>query len=209
MAQDFAKQRQQAAAPRRRSSRPAATRSLPAEASSHWSWFFSGLMAGVILAIAGYLGLMKLEAGASEAALARQGSESIVEPPVIDYGFYRDLESAEVAVNVTPMADTSATAAAVPPAANTNNAAPAVATSTEASPNYLLQAGSFQNRQDAENHRARLLLLNMSVNIVPGVVSGRTFHRVQVGPFAGRQRVEQARAMLSEQGIDSIPLLVR
>jgi cell division protein FtsN len=98
-----------------------------------------------------------------------------------------------------------------PPAA----APPAVATATQASASsadmrqYLLQAGSFQDRQDAESRRARIILLNLNANVVPGVVAGRTWQRVQVGPFNGRQNAEAARALLSENNIDSIPLIVR
>jgi cell division protein FtsN len=51
--------------------------------------------------------------------------------------------------------------------------------------------------------------MNMSAEIVPGVVAGRTWYRVQVGPFAGRDNAEAARKKLSASNIDSIPLLMR
>ncbi len=76
-------------------------------------------------------------------------------------------------------------------------------------PNYLLQAGSFQDRQEAEERRAKITLMNMGTEIVPGVVAGRTWYRVQVGPFAGRDSAEDARKELSANNIDSIPLLMR
>ena len=74
---------------------------------------------------------------------------------------------------------------------------------------YLLQAGSFQDREDAENRRVKILLLNMDASVVPGVVSGRTWYRVQVGPFNGRNLADAARDALSENNIDSIPLQLR
>ena len=73
---------------------------------------------------------------------------------------------------------------------------------------YLLQAGSFQNADDAERQRARIILLNMSASVAEGIVGGRTHYRVQVGPFAGRQSAEAARNLLSGNDIESIFLKV-
>lgn len=104
------------------------------------------------------------------------------------------------------------TAAATPPPALAATTTPAATVASNAAGDtrqYLLQAGSFQDRQDAENRRAKIILLNLNANVVPGVVAGRTWQRVQVGPFNGRQAAEAARALLSENNIDSIPLLVR
>ena len=75
--------------------------------------------------------------------------------------------------------------------------------------NFLLQAGSFQDKLEADERRAKITLLNMSAEIVPGVVAGRTWYRVQVGPFNGRNAAEDARKHLSASNIDSIPLLMR
>jgi cell division protein FtsN len=49
----------------------------------------------------------------------------------------------------------------------------------------------------------------MNASVVPGMVSGRTYHRVQVGPFASRRNAEEARDQLSANNIDSIPLVIR
>src|SRR5690606_12871884 len=118
----------------------------------------------------------------------------------------------EAATTSTPASSAAPTTAATTEAAATNaSTAPAtpVAAAEEKPVNYLLQAGSFQNRDDAEKQRARILLLNMNTAITQGVVSGRTFYRVQVGPFPGRQSAEAARNALAENSIESIPLLMR
>ncbi|MDR2213309.1 MAG: SPOR domain-containing protein [Pseudomonadales bacterium] len=107
----------------------------------------------------------------------------------------------------TPPAATVATAATS--SSTASSTAPAAASAASDTRQYLLQAGSFQNRQDAESRRARILLLNLNASVVPGVVSGRTWQRVQVGPFNGRQSAEAARTLLAENNIDSIPLIVR
>jgi cell division protein FtsN len=117
-------------------------------------------------------------------------------------------EPTEAPPTETEPATTVATATTAPktaPPAATVAATPAAADARQ----YLLQAGSFQNRQDAESRRAKIILLNLNANVVPGVVAGRTWQRVQVGPFSGRQNAEAARALLSENNIESIPLIVR
>lgn len=222
MAQDFAKQRMPTGVRRQPTGR-AATKTVPAAQASHWSWYFSGLMSGVIVAIVAYLGLVKLEEDATETTQIVQASEDPVELPTFNFGFYKDLENAEVTVPppVVEAPPIAAAAQAPPPATEarpppTTTAAPtAVATATPAAAseekqsNYLLQVGSFQNRQDAESHRARLIMLNLDASIVPAVVSGRTVQRVLVGPYSSRASAEESREMLSENGIDSIPLLMR
>jgi hypothetical protein len=151
MAQDFAKQRNQDTA-RRRPAR-AATRTSKEPEKTHWSWFFSGLMAGVILAIAAYLGVIKLDNAATEVAQSTPNAESPAELPAFRFGFYEELARAEVEVSAAPdqgaVADT--TQSANLPPANLETT-PATASPTDpAQLSYLLQAGSFQNRQDADN----------------------------------------------------------
>ena len=51
--------------------------------------------------------------------------------------------------------------------------------------------------------------MNLDANVVPGIVAGKTWHRVQVGPFAGRRAAEEARDVLSSSNIDTIVLKLR
>lgn len=191
MAQDFAKHRPAPASGKRKASTRAATRSEPAK-TTHWNWFSTGLVCGVLVALIAYLGIVKLDTEINEIA-QNPTTDGPTAKPAINFGFYDELANTEVMVNQ-------------PPAATADSSATTAAAETVW---YLLQAGSFQDRQDAENRRAKVILMNMSANIVPGVVSGRTWHRVQVGPFAGRREAEEARDVLSESNIDSIPLLMR
>lgn len=209
MAQDFAKQRNNPDGNKRKHS---ASKS-PTSGNANWSWYFSGLMTGVIISIAAYLGVLKLGEGVTEGAQNVQTNPE--ELPAFRFGFYNELANAEVAVNVPPVATEPGTdAVAGNPAPATTSATTEAPTATQdlASADaqrpvlYLWQVGSFQNREDAESLRARILLMNMSVNVSQGVVNGRTFYRVQVGPIAGRQNAEAARDILSQNGIDSMLL---
>ncbi len=208
MAQDFAKQRSNSDGGKRKRS---ATR--PAQpGSANWSWFFSGLMTGVIVSIAAYLGVLKLEEGVTEDALAAQAGVTAEDEPTYTYDFYDRLSNAEVAVDApaatgtateTPVTSNPATpAAATPP----TNAQTATTTPEQSATRYLLLAGSFQNKQGAESRRTSILLLNMNANVTESVVNGRTLYAVQVGPFAGRRAAGDAGAILSSNGIESIPL---
>ena len=213
MSYDFAKQRQPQGT-RSRQQR-AATRTSETAQQGHWGWFLSGIFCGFLIVGIGYLGIIKLDTAASETAQNAGSTDEPATRPTFDFGFYDELANAEVEVpqpvipgeapadGAAPATDAAATAQTA-----TTETAAAVA-QVEDSVRYLLQAGSFQDREDAENRRVKILLLNMEANVVPGVVSGRTWYRVQVGPFNGRNLADVARDALSENNIDSIPLLLR
>jgi cell division protein FtsN len=70
---------------------------------------------------------------------------------------------------------------------------------------YLLQAGSFRNRKQAEQLRARLALLGLETSVQTVSVDNRqTWHRVRVGPFSNLQELNRARALLQKNGVDAI-----
>lgn len=165
-----------------------------------------GIFTGFLVVGVGYVGIIKLDTEIIEAARTTAGNSDAPARPTINFGFYDELANAEVEVSAPPppKADTSGNVQGRPAVEQI-----AAVQANEDAVKYLLQAGSFQNRQDAENHRVKILLLNMEANIVPGIVSGRTWYRVLAGPFNGRSSAETAQAVLSESNIDSIRLLSR
>lgn len=215
MSHDFAKQRQ-APGTRPRPQR-AATRTSEAPNQGHWGWFLSGIFCGFLIVGVGYLGIIKLDTTATEQARNQNSAGEPATRPTFNFGFYEQLENAEVQVPIPAIPGETAAAGAAPPTAvpglEQAPGTPALAGVDQAqvaeSVRYLLQAGSFQDREDAENRRVKILLLNMDASVVPGVVSGRTWYRVQVGPFNGRNLADAARDALSENNIDSIPLQLR
>ncbi len=201
MAQDFGKQ----SSPQKIRRKPERTTPkgafLPKQ--DFWSWFFSGLFVGVILSIITYLGLLMIEKKNIEQAAIAKVSEDVSEPPNFALTFYDNLANAEIDVNVPTLTSLQ------PETARSNVTQSIPESSTTKTVNYLLQVGSFQNRVDAENRRAEIMLEGMDVAIMPGVVSGRNLFRVQAGPFVGRQDAEVARDILSAKNIDSIVLQIR
>lgn len=213
MAQDFAKKRQ----PPPSGGKPARA-SRPSAPVSRLNWFISGFLVGVIGVVGGYVGLTQYQASHQQALDARVAKNTPDKQPTFDFGFYRELANTEV--KVPPGANTTTPAAGSPtpsaqqptPVAGTTGkpvSAPATTASAEPVQNFLLQAGSFQDKQEADERRVKITLMNMPSEIVPGVVAGRTWYRVQVGPFAGRAATDEARKQLSASNIDSIPLLMR
>ena len=74
--------------------------------------------------------------------------------------------------------------------------------------NYILQVGSFKNKEDAESLRVKLLLLNLPVSTkIIKTSSDGNLHRVLVGPFTNTESVSLARKKLLEYNLD--PLLLK
>ena len=75
---------------------------------------------------------------------------------------------------------------------------------------YMVQAGSFQSHDDADQLKARLALMGVQADIQSVEVDGgETWHRVRIGPFSDRDRVESIRSRLQDENLDSILLRMR
>ena len=75
---------------------------------------------------------------------------------------------------------------------------------------YMLQAGSFRKLSDADGLRAELIMKGLSnTKINPVTRSGSTWHRVQIGPYDSKRQMNQARNVLSRNGIDSLVLSMK
>ena len=188
MPQDFAKKRNSGSKSSKKKPATAATRQN-SQPGNHWSWFFSGLFSGFLLCVVGYYALLHLGTGSVNLEEVISGQSDETGGPGTDLQFYEYLPQAEVEVNVVPVEIA-------------GNAA------EEANPTtYFLQAGSFLDPNDAEELRASLILMNLSTSIQPTTLSGRTWYRVQSGPFIGRNSVLAAENLLRQNNID--PLRMR
>lgn len=73
---------------------------------------------------------------------------------------------------------------------------------------YLLQAGSFRNKDDAEHLRASLALIGLPARIYTvELEDGQSWHRVRVGPIEEHEKIKQVRKRMEGNNID--PLLLR
>ncbi len=73
---------------------------------------------------------------------------------------------------------------------------------------WILQAGSFKNPDDADERRARLLLMGLAAMTTKAQMSGTTWHRVIVGPFATALERNRAQDRLAQAQIKSIPIKI-
>ena len=115
---------------------------------------------------------------------------------------------------------TPASAAAPPPVVAAKPARPAVAAdplgdlvksrSEAPSPSsasdpfsYFIQAGAYRTPEDAEQQRARLLLLGMQARVTEREQAGRTVYRVRVGPFDKKDEADKVKDRLDNNSIET------
>jgi cell division protein FtsN len=88
--------------------------------------------------------------------------------------------------------------------ANAKAKAPAPIASSGPDPfNYFIQAGAFRTPEDAEQQRARLLLLGMQAKVTEREQSGRTVYRVRVGPFDKKDDADKVKERLDNNSIET------
>ena len=65
----------------------------------------------------------------------------------------------------------------------------------------ILQVGSFQSASEADSLKAQLAFLGLEANVRSAVVNEKTWHRVQLGPFASETSLSRAKNLLIENEI--------
>ncbi len=68
---------------------------------------------------------------------------------------------------------------------------------------YFIQAGAFRTAEDAEQQRARLVLLGVQAKVSEREQSGRTVYRVRLGPFDRKEDADAAKARLDNNSIET------
>jgi cell division protein FtsN len=69
---------------------------------------------------------------------------------------------------------------------------------------YFLQAGSFQNADDADNLKAKLAMLGVEASVQAADVPEKgVWHRVRVGPFTSIDDIDRIRGSLQQNGVQS------
>ena len=160
-----------------------------------WVWVITPTLAVAFLGFILYLSTVpagnELDAVKGDARKAlQQGAEAIKntakDAPKPDYDFYRLLENQTVEV----------------PKVEAYKSTPKDDIRYE----YRLQAGSFRSLDDAERLRASLILEGLPAYRQESSVNGNTWHRVFVGPFTDRSRLNKAHDMLVARSISPLEL---
>ncbi len=163
-----------------------------------WSGFAAGLALGLLVA-----GLVYLNAGPAPEEERGAARETPVEGAGGEgrFQFYTLLPEMEVVVpepepEAPPAADTGTPEKKAPPAQVTRPGT------------YVLQAGSFRRRADAERRKASLALLGVRSTIQAVTLkNGETWYRVRIGPYTSLEDLNRTRVLLQENDVDT--LLVR
>ncbi|GHD15616.1 hypothetical protein GCM10007052_20060 [Halioglobus japonicus] len=189
MAQDFAKKKGST-----RKKAPA-RKKQPAQKSgggfvSGLKWYGAGLLSGMFLSLLFYLGTLPPTGSTGPASTAEPtaGTDS-QEPPKPRFDFYTMLPEQSMEE------DLPAPEPAKP-----------VTETTSPSEYYLLQAGSFRQREDADRRRAELLLLGLEPNVRESNGDNGRWFRVYLGPFDTRSKMSKARSLTAAQNIDTLVL---
>ncbi len=91
-----------------------------------------------------------------------------------------------------------------PPALPALSPAATATTAASADPfNYFVQAGAFRTPEDAEQQRAKLVLIGMQPRVSEREQSGRVVYRVRLGPFDKKDDADKAKLKLDSSGFDA------
>ncbi|MDP0590230.1 MAG: SPOR domain-containing protein [Candidatus Endonucleobacter bathymodioli] len=169
-----------------------------------WLWLLTGLAVGFFVAL-----LFEFSPSAVDTQKVTESSELVEKDsgpePVFD--FYRLLPESDINLYGAGVSNPAPKHAAKP---DNKEEQEELVSKNEDSARYLLQAGSFRSRKDADRLKVQLLLWGLSPNIKKVTVgSGGSWHRVQLGPFEDKQALYRAQQLLAEHNVDSLMLKMR
>ena len=180
MARDYAKGKKK--------SSTRATRKKPSNNSalSSLKIFLAGVFAGVCLCLVAFW--VMRNPGQLPVGQQPSEEEQIAAPPKPRFDFYDMLPEQTIEVEtpeIEPARELSAPAA---------------------KEQFLLQAGSFRQREDADRRRAQLLLLGLEPTVQEATGENGRWYRVYLGPFDSRSQMSRAQGLTAAQNIETLPL---
>ena len=179
MAHDYAKKN-----PPRQASVTRNKPSADASAGKPWRYFVLGVICTLLVeGLVYWLNHDKAEKNITQQAKQQVKAiqQKAKEP---NYTFYQDLPEQKVEVNVAKLPEPE-----------------------DVAYNYVLQAGAYKDKSQAEQQRAEITLMGFSVSIDTSVnKAGNTWYRVIVGPFESRSALNKARNTLADKHITTFTL---
>lgn len=215
MARDYAaKKRTQR---RRRSGNTSKRHAAPSRGTPGWVWMVLGIAIGVTVAAAVWV-LRPAEqdrarvvapgARAPESAPKDKGDNGVKLPPKEEsrFSFYDMLPSYEVVIpreEIEGNRDKAREAKPDPREGSPKNT-PALAEEGD----YIIQVGSYRNRDDAESQRAQLALIGLEGRVETVTIDdNQTWYRVRVGPIADAPRVHSVMMRMEEHGMGDVMVM--
>jgi len=150
-------------------------------------WYLVGVFTGIFLSFVVYLGTLPPTGIGQAEAPAAAAPDATGDQPKPRFDFYRILPETSIRVEAEP-AESAASGSAGP------------------AEKYLLQAGSFRQRDDADRRRAELLLLGLEPRVEETTGDNGRWYRVYLGPYDSQEKMHSARGLTAGQGIDTLLL---
>jgi cell division protein FtsN len=142
------------------------------------------------------------KSGAEKKQQSEQKAEKKTVEPTFD--FYTLLPEMEVVVESKNKGEPPVVSSP-PEESQPATTTPAETKQPEPAESYMIQVGSFKKLADADGFRARLALLGIESKVQTVTIDSKeTWHRVQVGPIAGRNKADALQKQLRENDIDSL-----
>lgn len=171
---------------------------------SGFAWFMSGLCIGLFVALLAYLdGQPESDKGFGEAIqkelekIKNKAETSNKKPDKKSadkkepkFNFYTILPELEVLI---PDSEKQ-------PPSNTSSK------NLQDNKQYVLQAGSFQNLNDANKLKASLALLGFEADTQHVTVNGEEWHRIRVGPYTNTVELYKNISLLREHNISAMAM---
>ena len=187
--------------PKRSNRKTGATRNSE-QKSSGWSWMIMGLLVGLFVAFLVYLDKIPEQGNNVTASKKEQKTskpetkEKKVRPKEHEFDFYTVLPDRKVEVTV----DEGEPVKSKPKAqVKTQDNSPG----TQSAALYQLQVGAFKSLEKADAMKARLAFMGVESNIQVMQASGQKMYRVRVGPNSDAKKMEQIKAQLKSQNINT------
>lgn len=178
MSHDFAKEK---SSPKKKRSNTQASKKIaePKRLIPAWVWFLLGVACTLFVQLFIHLAQVESPENSNTEQTPKAQQKPVKQKP--EYHFYDDLKTQKVTVDSKP-----------------------VEAREQESYNYALQAGSFKQKQDANQLRAEITLLGLDVAIEKRTSKETIWHRVIVGPFTSRSKLQKARSILIENDIPTM-----
>lgn len=155
-----------------------------------WIWLTLGILIGLGIAMLTRIDGRHIKSSQSTYTDQTQNTKSETDSTKRKFDFYTLLPELEI---VIPQEETKPL-----------NKKSSTSQSSDYTGGYLLQAGSFQQHNEADSLKARLALLGVEAKIQSVKVNNTNWHRVQIGPTKDRAMLEDLRKRLRTHHIDTM-----
>ena len=183
MSHDFAKGKAKGSSKKKPAPKQKNTRKSPEKRTlPGWVFFLCGVAFTLFAQLLYHLAQIETEPTISPTKSNKE--KPVKQPSKPVYDFYEKLKTMEVSVPDEVVAERE-----------------------QESYNYALQAGSFKNKKDANQQRAEIILLGLDAIIESRKSdSGTTWHRIIVGPFTSRSKLNKARSTLINNDLPAMTI---